>query len=261
MRPLAEDELALRFTEGDLDGWFTKEIRVRQGSLGLLLLDGRFDRVLPPGRNTLNSFWQGLLHRGAKNEVVLVRSGEVTLKFTLPNLLTADTWALDLEWNVVVQLWPGSEYLFYLKLMGERERLTLLDLRPVMYPPLRDVVSTWFGQRRLEDLMASPELYDLAMEAELAMSRALLPTGLRVLHIAPSVQKDTYWVWHSPRVKAILERPKATPIDLSGLTKKERDALFREAKGMWADHPEIKDSVEWVRGLREGLSKGYQEKD
>jgi DNA-binding CsgD family transcriptional regulator len=69
---------------------------------------------------------------------------------------------------------------------------------------------------------------------------------------------NTSWVWNSPRVKAILERPKGTPIDLSGLTEAERDALFKEAKGMWADHPEIKDSVEWVRGLREGLSKSFQ---
>ena len=56
-------------------------------------------------------------------------------------------------------------------------------------------------------------------------------------------------------MKAILERPEGTPIDLSTLTEEERDALAREAKGMWADHPDIKDSVEWVRGLRQGLSR------
>ena len=60
-------------------------------------------------------------------------------------------------------------------------------------------------------------------------------------------------VWDSPRVKAILKRPEGTPIDLSTLTEEERDALAREAQGMWADHPDIKDSVEWVRELRKGL--------
>jgi HEAT repeat protein len=64
-------------------------------------------------------------------------------------------------------------------------------------------------------------------------------------------------IWDSPRVKAILERPEGTPIDLSVLTKEERDAIFEDAKGMWADHPHIKDSVEWVRELREGLSKRF----
>ena len=68
-------------------------------------------------------------------------------------------------------------------------------------------------------------------------------------------------IWDSPRVKAILERPKGTPIDVSGLTEKERDALFREAASMWADHPEIKDSVEWVRELRKGLLGGIPKLD
>lgn len=66
-------------------------------------------------------------------------------------------------------------------------------------------------------------------------------------------------IWDSPRVKAILNRPEGAPIDLSGLTEEERDALFKEAKGMWADHPEIKDSVEWVRELRRSLYRGFPE--
>jgi hypothetical protein len=69
---------------------------------------------------------------------------------------------------------------------------------------------------------------------------------------------DSSAVWDSPRVKAILERPEGTPIDISGLTQAEIDALAREARGMWADHPEIKDSVKWVRGLRRGLSRTFR---
>ena len=70
---------------------------------------------------------------------------------------------------------------------------------------------------------------------------------------------DSSKVWDSPRVKAILERPEGTPIDISELTQEEIDALFKEAKGMWADHPEIKDSVQWVRELRRGLSRTFRE--
>ena len=72
-------------------------------------------------------------------------------------------------------------------------------------------------------------------------------------------QEDSSWLWDSPRVKAILEQPEGTPIDISKLTEEEIDALAREAKGMWADHPEIKDSVEWVRELRQGLYRGIPE--
>jgi hypothetical protein len=67
---------------------------------------------------------------------------------------------------------------------------------------------------------------------------------------------DSSKVWDSPRVKAILERPEGTPIDISGLTPEEIDALAREARGMWADHPFIKDSVKWVRQVRRGLYRG-----
>jgi len=70
---------------------------------------------------------------------------------------------------------------------------------------------------------------------------------------------DSSWVWDSPRVKAILERPEGTPLDISGLTDEERETLAREAKGMWADHPYIKDSVKWVRELRRSLYRGMPE--
>lgn len=75
-----------------------------------------------------------------------------------------------------------------------------------------------------------------------------------------SVPTDPETVWDSPRVKAILERPVGTPIDLSSLTEEERHALAREAKGMWADHPEITDSVKWVRELRQGWSIRFPDK-
>ena len=66
-------------------------------------------------------------------------------------------------------------------------------------------------------------------------------------------------IWDSPRVKAILEQPEDAPIDLSGLTQEEINALALDAKGMWADHPYIKDSVEWVRELRKSLFRGIPE--
>ena len=67
-------------------------------------------------------------------------------------------------------------------------------------------------------------------------------------------------IWDSPRVKAVLERPAGTPIDLSGLSEEEIDALVKEAKEMWADHQGIADAVQWVRALREGLSRSFPEK-
>ena len=55
------------------------------------------------------------------------------------------------------------------------------------------------------------------------------------------LDKDSSKVWESPRVKAILDRPEGTPIDISGLTDAEVNDLFLEARGMWTDHPEIRE--------------------
>ena len=39
-------------------------------------------------------------------------------------------------------------------------------------------------------------------------------------------------------------------LDLSGKSREEIIALAKEAEGMWSDHPDIKDSVSWVRAIR-----------
>jgi predicted HTH domain antitoxin len=193
MRPLAEDEFAVRFRERDLEGWFTTEVTVREGSLDLLFLDGKLDRVLSPGKYTLSNFWQTVLRRGPKKEVVRVRSGEVALSFTLPDLLTADPLLLNLECDLVLQLQRGEEQLLYTNLMQEKERLTLLDLRALIFQPLRDTASTWFAQWTLEHLIATPSLADLALTAEEAVRQGLLGKGLRVIRVAPANPSCAAW--------------------------------------------------------------------
>jgi hypothetical protein len=193
MRPLAEDEFAVRFRERDLEGWFTREVTVREGTVDLLFLDGRLDQVLSPGKYTLSSLWQTVLRRGPKKEVVRVRSGEVPLSFTLPDLLTADPLLLDLECSAVLQLQRGAEQLLYTNLIQEKELLTLLDLRALVFQPLRDAASTWFGQWTLERLVATPNLGDLALTAEEAVRQGLQGKGLRLLRVVPSNPSCAAW--------------------------------------------------------------------
>jgi hypothetical protein len=193
MRPLAEDEFAVRFREKDLEGWFTREVTVREGSLDLLFLDGRLDRVLSPGKYTLSTLWQTVLRRGPKKEVVRVRSGEVPLSFTLPDLLTADPLLLNLECDLLLQLQRGAEQLLYTNLVQEKERLTLLDLRALAFQPLRDAASTWFGQWTLEQLVANPSLADLALTAEESVRQGFLGKGLRVLRAVPANPSCAAW--------------------------------------------------------------------
>ena len=66
-------------------------------------------------------------------------------------------------------------------------------------------------------------------------------------------------LWSSPVVKAILSRPVGDPAGLAELTQDQINALSEDAKGVWSDHPEINDSVEWARELREGLWRSISE--
>ena len=63
----------------------------------------------------------------------------------------------------------------------------------------------------------------------------------------------------SPVVKAVLSRPVGDTVDLAELTQDQINALSEDAKGVWSDHTEINDSVEWTRELREGLWRSISE--
>lgn len=185
MRPLGGDEFAYRFSESEMEGWFAKEVEVREGFLALLLVDGKLDRVLTPGKYTLSTFWQGLLHRGPRKEVVLARSSELPFKFSLQNLLTADPLFLTAECSVTLQLQRGAEQLFYVNLMRENPKVTLIDLRALVFPSLRDGAATWFGERTLETLAANPNFSDLAMSLEAAVQKTLSGKGVTVVRVDP----------------------------------------------------------------------------
>ena len=114
-----------------------------------------------------------------------------------------------------------------------------------------NTVRSWADQSLLKAYRSSPKrhrLFDLVdIERYSQTKRHAADT-----RAAKTTAKSK--IWDSPRVKAILNRAQGTPIDLSGLTEAERGTLAREAKGMWADHPEVTDSVTWVKELWTGRS-------
>jgi hypothetical protein len=226
MRPLGEDEWAVRFTEKELEGWWAKEVVVREGYLALLFLDGRLDRVLSPGTYTLGSFWQALLRRGPKKEVVLVRSGEVPLKFTLPQLLTADPLFVEVECAVVLRLRRGEESAFYTHLMGEKGRVTLLDLRSLVFPALRDGAFTWLGERTLEQLVAEDGLTDLVMKLESEVERALLGKGVEVVRVEVRPPRCMAW---DERTRKLAEGLEEVWREETELERRKRLARVKEA--------------------------------
>jgi curved DNA-binding protein CbpA len=169
------DEFAVRFRENDLRRWYNREITIQEGSLDLLILDGRLDRVLS-GNYKLNDLLNTKLHRSPKKEVVRVRSREVELDFSFIDLPTADSMLVDLECYVAVQLQRGAEQLFYANLMQENERIVLLDLRAHTFPSLRYAAETWSKQQTLGRFITNPA--DFNLTAEEALNQHLTRKGL-----------------------------------------------------------------------------------
>ncbi len=84
--------------------------------------------------------------------------------------------------------------------------------------------------------------------------KASVPSGHEVSEVSQRIphRRDEHpEIWNSPVVKELLAQPVGSPVDLSGLSREEIVQLAREAKGMWKDRPEMKDSVKYVRKLRE----------
>jgi len=83
--------------------------------------------------------------------------------------------------------------------------------------------------------------------------------SLEVREAARIVPTNTATTSGASLAKTILEQPQGTTVDLSSLSQEEIDALARDSRGMWRDHPLIKNSVEWVRQIRVGLYRSVPE--
>lgn len=184
MIALGQDEVARRFSHKELDGVFTKDVRVDTGHLALLLLNGAFERVLEPGTHRLGSFWKSLSHLGrSREEVVLVRCGEISVDFHLPDLLTADPLFLEQDGVLILQYKREAEGEFLANLMPGRECLTFTDLRALVFAALQDTAGIWFSQRQFEQLLANPEVSDLREELTEAVRRPLIGKGIGLVRL------------------------------------------------------------------------------
>ena len=98
----------------------------------------------------------------------------------------------------------------------------------------------------------------LLPKAHLDLASILEPLEVReAARIVPTDTATTSDASLGP--KTIVEQPQGTTVDLSSLNQEEIDGLARDSRGMWRDHPLIKDSVEWVREIRVGLYRSVPE--
>ena len=155
------DDFAMEFREKDIADFFSAWIAIEEGTTGLLLVHGRFDRRLDPGQHVLEGFMGG---HGRKT-LVLVNLGEVMLHITLPRLLTRDPVPFGVQTAVTLRFNPGREAIFLSNFMSGRDSLEASDLRRLVYPEVNEAAQDWASRHSIRELAE-----DLSLRDELSMA-------------------------------------------------------------------------------------------
>ena len=159
------DDFAATVSERDLAGFTTKNIVIEEGTTGLLLVQGRFDRRLEPGPHQLEGGLGAVFVGRERKVVVLVTLSDVMLFITLPRLLTRDPVPFGVQTAITLRFTPGREAIFLNNLMSGKESLTSHDLRSLVYPEINEAAQIWSGGHTIKELAD-----DLSLRDELALA-------------------------------------------------------------------------------------------
>ena len=167
------EDFAVRLGEKDLSGLFSRRIVIEDGTTGLLIIQGRFDRTLGPGEHVLEGGVLSILKGKDKKHIVLVNLGDVMLHVTLPRLLTRDPVPFGMQTAITLRFTPGREAIFLSNLMSGKESVQVSDLRNLVYAEMNEAAQEWAGGHTIRELAD-----DLSLRDELAM---ILESSMRGL--------------------------------------------------------------------------------
>ena len=155
------DDFAVELREKDISDFFDAWIAIEEGTTGLLLVHGRYDRRLDPGRHVLEGFMGG---HGRKT-LVLVNLGEAMLYITLPRLLTKDPVPFGVQTAITLRFNPGREAIFLSNFMSGRDSLDTSDLRRLVFPEVNEAAQDWASRYTIRQLAD-----DLSLRNDMAIA-------------------------------------------------------------------------------------------
>ena len=155
------DDFAVELREKDIADFFSAWVVIEEGTTGLVLVHGRYDKRLDPGQHVLEGFMGG---HGRKT-LVLVNLGEVMLHITLPRLLTRDPVPFGVQTAVTLRFNPGREAIFLSNFMSGRDALDASDLRRLVYPEINEAAQDWATKYTVKQLAE-----DLSLRDEMALA-------------------------------------------------------------------------------------------
>jgi hypothetical protein len=155
------DDFAVELREKQIADFFAAWIAIEEGTTGLILVHGRYDKRLDPGQHVIEGFMGG---HGRKT-LVLVNLGEVMLHITLPRLLTKDPVPFGVETAITLRFNPGREAIFLSNFMSGRNELSASDMRRLVYPEVNEAAQQWAAKYTIRQLAE-----DLSLRNDLAMA-------------------------------------------------------------------------------------------
>ena len=177
------EDFAVRMTLGDFPGFFSKQLVVSPGTHALIVDDGTFLGVVPPGTYTLQSFTDKLkFWRSAKKvDVVLTRDDDVRLDFRIEQVPTAEELLVAVRVQLILQIQDVA--LFAKNLLGNQPSMTLQNITDWFYPIVAQALRESLRQLSIASLTSPDVRPILATAIQDATKTSLLRYGIACIDI------------------------------------------------------------------------------
>ena len=162
---LAADVLMRRLETGGLQGLLNKTVVVEEGQAALLLIGGRYDRSLGPGKHPIGNVLSSAT-RGAS--IILFQTADVSLTVSVARLLSSDPLPLSLDACLVLKI--EEPMLFFRNLFGGADSYNTHHLAAAMFPLVEEGCEAFVGARSIRELGGGR---DITRELGLALSSHL----------------------------------------------------------------------------------------
>ena len=181
--------VARLISPSDMEGLLNKTLVIQEGQAAMLMVDGRFDTTLGPGRHSIGNV---LRSKPRNSTVALYRTSDVPLHLSIPRLLTSDPLPLSLALQVTLAL--ERPELFWSNLAQGLETYDADRLTSTVYPVIEEACQTYIQGRSLRELDSDTRLGD---NLNLAMASGAQPAfshwGLRLVSVRAVDMASEIW--------------------------------------------------------------------
>ena len=171
---LPGDVLMRRIVPGEMQGLVNKTVVVEEGQAALLLIGGRHDRDLGPGKHSIGNVLSSTTRDAS---IVLFQNSDVPLTVSVPRLLSSDPLPLSLDFRLVLKI--EEPMLFFRNLFGGADSYDAHHLAAAMYPVVEEGCEAFISARSIRDLGGRQETSrDLGMALSSHLQQPLDRWGL-----------------------------------------------------------------------------------